>query len=990
MAGLLIKELQYRRMAERILIIAPGHLKYQWQREMKERFNTRFTIINRGLMSESFWGENIWDELDLCIAPIDFLKQDDVIQTLKSARWDLVIVDEAHKMSAYGRRTRRGVKIDRTKRYRVGEIISKNATHLLFLTATPHRGDEENFRLFLDLLRPQFFSKTELLKESVENKDNPLFVRRLKEDMKDFSGKKLFTPRNVITVTFPLTNDENDLYIAVTNYVRNYFDRAKENRSITFAMMILQRRLTSSVFAVHRSLERRKKRLEELLRLPEKIKQDDEYDILNRITDEDLEEMEEEERWRIEKKLEDLTIAKNIDEVRMEIDELERLIELAKRVMEAEIESKLVKLRDEILKNLEGRKLLIFTEFKDTLTYLEERLTSWGYRVNTIHGGLNMDSRIDAENRFRNETQIMIATEAAGEGINLQFCSLMVNYDIPWNPNRLEQRMGRIHRYGQDKEVFIYNMVSSDTREGQILERLFEKLNLMREALGSDRVFDIIGDLIPGTSLDEVLRDAITGQRRIEEIYEDYIDAINEQEVKGTIDRIFMTSLATRHIDYSGLIKERHEADENRLMPEYIEDYFLMAFEKFGGSFEKLDSYYRINSVPFELRRLNDDYSFKSRYGKVSHNYARITFDKEVAKSHTAYEYVAPGHPLLEAVNQRVLDEPTSSECFAVFVDEADSREGVIWFIIGEVRDGREEVAGRRIFSLYQSTGGDMQIVNPSILWDLSPLDNYSSNNLPEDILDRKEEIEDYAVTNLLFPYLSEIQEKRRREAAIKEKYGLRSLEYLLQESNDRLLHYYEEARLGKDMSMPILNEERRKEDLERKIAELKDEIRFESNLTVSNPEMIGAAVVIPSNKIRVSDKAITTSDMHHDKRIEETGMKVAIEFEQKNGWMVEDVHTENLGFDLRSVMFDEDGSFKDIRYIEVKARAREGGIRLSANEWKKAKRFKDQYWLYIVQDAGTDSPKLTRIQNPYQRFKIDEDIYATGYIIPFERLGEL
>ena len=459
MAGLLIKELQYRKMANRILIVAPGHLKYQWQREMKEKFNASFKNISRGLMDEAFWGENIWDEIDRCIASIDFLKQDDIRQTMRSAVWDLVIVDEAHKLSAYGYSTKKGMRVDKTKRYKVGEIISKNTTHLLFLTATPHRGDEENFRLFLDLLRPQFFSKTELLKESVESKDNPLFVRKLKEDMMDFSGKNLSTPRNVRTVSFPLTNDENKLYTEVTEYVKNYFDRAKEKRSITFAMMILQRRLTSSVFAIHSSLERRKKRLEELLKLPEKIKEDGEYEILDKITDEDLDEMEEKERWRIEEKLEDLTIAKNINEVRMEIGEIERLIELARRVMEAEVESKLVKLRDEVLQNLDGKKLLIFTEFKDTLYYLEDRLTSWGYGVNTIHGGMNMNNRIDAENRFKNETQIMIATEAAGEN----------------TPTRWLDKHGSTFRTYKNTMIFA---MSDSTGSGYLKEQIKEYLAL--------------------------------------------------------------------------------------------------------------------------------------------------------------------------------------------------------------------------------------------------------------------------------------------------------------------------------------------------------------------------------------------------------------------------------------------------------------------------------------------------------------------------------
>lgn len=587
MAGLIIKELQYRNLANNILIVAPGHLKYQWQREMKTKFGSPFTLVDRSLM-ESQWGQNIWENHKCCVASIDFLKRKDISDKLRSSTWDLVIVDEAHKMSAYGYSSRKGVKVDKTDRYKLGEILSDISMHMLFLTATPHRGDDENFRLFLNLLRPGFFSRTDLLQESIKNDENPLFIRRLKEDMKDFKGNPLFPPRHVNTVNFPLTPDEINLYNSVTNYVREYFDRAKENRSITFAMMILQRRLTSSTYAILKSLERRKERLEEILELPDKINQDADYEAVKNITEDDLEDMEEEERWKIEEKILHLTLAKNLGEVRLEIEKINELIKLAETVKEKEIESKLVKLRDDVLANIGEKKLLIFTEFKDTVDYLIEKLKHWGYSVNTIHGGMNMDARIEAEYKFKHETQILVATEAAGEGINLQFCSLMVNYDIPWNPNRLEQRMGRIHRYGQDKEVFIYNMVSKDTREGQILERLFEKLNSMRIALGSDRVFDVIGDVIPGSSLEEILRDAITGQRRMDEIYH-MMDSINPNEVRRTMDQIFQTSLATRHIDYSGMGQLVKEADENRLMPEYIEDYFLRAFERFGGIYKKME-----------------------------------------------------------------------------------------------------------------------------------------------------------------------------------------------------------------------------------------------------------------------------------------------------------------------------------------------------------------------------------------------------------------
>ena len=492
MAGLIFKELQYRRLARRVLIVAPGHLKYQWQREMKERFQTSFVIVDRARFHSS-WGENVWEETDRCITSIDFVKQDDVRSTLASTTWDLVIVDEAHKMSAYAYESRNRTRIDKTQRYRLGEVLSRRTNHLLFLTATPHRGDEQNFRLFLDLLRPGFFAQPELLQESIQNKDNPVFVRRLKEDMKRFDGAAIFPPRYVHTVSFRLTAAEAELYNGVTRYVQDYFDKARENRSISFALMILQRRLTSSTHAIYESLKRRRARLEELLDLPEQIREHrEDYLQIRGIGDEELQDMAAEERDEIEHRLEHLTIAENIEDVRAEIEQLEGLIQQAEQVRAQEVESKLVGLRDKVLANVGDRKLLIFTEFRDTLDYLVEKLRAWGYSVVTIHGQMGMDARIAAEHEFRDEAQIMVATEAAGEGINLQFCSLMVNYDIPWNPNRLEQRMGRIHRYGQEREVHIWNMISRDTREGQILERLFEKLGRMREALGSDRVFDII------------------------------------------------------------------------------------------------------------------------------------------------------------------------------------------------------------------------------------------------------------------------------------------------------------------------------------------------------------------------------------------------------------------------------------------------------------------------------------------------------------------
>ena len=1011
MAGLIVKELQYRRLAQRILIIAPGHLKYQWQREMKERFQTPFTIIDRARMNAT-WGENAWEDKDHCLTSIDFVKQDTVLSSLQNVRWDLVIVDEAHKMSAYAYQGKDQVKVDKTRRYRVGELLSRQTNHMLFLTATPHRGDEENFRLFLDLLRPGFFARTELLKESVQSGDNPIFVRRLKEDMKRFDGTDIFPPRHVHSVTFRLTEAERHLYNGVTNYVRNYFDRARENRSISFALMILQRRLTSSSQAIYLSLLRRKERLQNLLELPEQIRRDEDYMRARGLTEDDLAEMAEEERLEWEERLENLTLAENIEDVVAEIEQLEALIAQADKVRQQEIESKLVKLRDHVLANLGTRKLLIFTEFRDTVNYLVAKLQGWGYQVITIHGQMNMEDRLQAEHEFKTNAQIMVATEAAGEGINLQFCSWMINYDIPWNPNRLEQRMGRIHRYGQRYEVHIYNMIAQDTREGQILQRLFEKLERMKEDLGTDRVFDIIGDMIPGSRLDELLKEAIFSQRRMEEI-EQTIDAVNVKQAAQTLEKAFLTSLATRHIDVTGILREKMAAEENRLVPEYVEDYFLRAYQRIGG--QRLtprsggnSRFYTIANVPYDLRQWGQDYDFKTNYGLLFREYKQITFDKYAAREQAQAEFVAPGHPLLEALNQEILTRfHTNRDAYAVFGDPEGLREGTLWFVEGEVTDGSGQPAGKRVFCLYHALAdGRIQTINPAVLWDCEPLDDTPVADDLLALLQQRESIEDHIINNVLFPFQEEIQVRREHETRVKEKYGLRSLDYLMQESNQKILDYQLRQASGENLDLPLRNEQRNLEELQRRRSQLEQEILLERNVTVSEPRIIGTALIIPSTPQKPAappppatpkqareqpDEAEqyqagsdnSGADPTRKREIELVGMQVTVAYERENSRSPEDVSGENHGFDVRSLEYDADGAFAGIRYIEVKARAQSGAIRLSANEWKKARRYGDDFWLYIVTWAGTNEPQLQRIQNPATHLQMDEDIFATGYIIP-------
>jgi len=960
MTGLLLKELKYRGLVRRTLIVVPGHLKDQWLREMKERFAETFTVVDRNVMNAT-WGRNVWQEPPQVITSMDFAKQDDVMATLGETHWDLVVVDEAHKLAAY----RYGDKTSKTERYRFGEMLSRASQFLLFLTATPHRGDPENFRLFLDLLEPGLFANTELLLESVQNRDNPLFLRRLKEDLRDFEQRPLFPPRHVFTKSFRLNDAEKRLYNAVTEYVESSYNKAlaSEKRNVAFALLILQRRMASSVRAVRRSLERRKKRLEELLSLGQWLAEG------RPVDEEGMEDAPESERLRQEDELvERLTAAETREELQAEIETLANLIRLARDAERNEVETKLNELRkvmsaEKLQQN--GEKLLIFTESRETLEYLAEKLKAWGYAVVNLHGGMNLDARIRAEHEFREKAQVMVSTEAGGEGINLQFCALMVNYDIPWNPNRLEQRMGRIHRYGQQKEVHIYNLVAADTREGMVLHALFQKLERIQQALGSDRVFDVIGEVIPGRSLKDLIVEAIAQRRTLEQIVAE-IEAVPDEAAVRKTREAALEALATRHIDLSRILGEDRRAREHRLVPEYIEQFFVRTCAFLGVSLEKRrDGLWRLPHVPSELRTVSAD--FRHQYGEVFREYHKLAFDKQLARSQEAV-FVAPGHPLLESAIEQLLARCAPEvQRGAVFADPDGRLDGWLWFLEGELRDGTNQIAGKRLFAVFQPrTGGDLRLVNSSVLWDLKPLDRAD----PTDLRDLSEQpVLAFAVDSVLESYRAEILQLRQREADIKRKYGLRSLEQMILESDAKLIDY--ETRRAKGEPIPdaeLRNEERRKEDLQTRKQALEDEIRRQTSLLPSVPKVLGLARVLPQP---AADPA-----MRPDRDIEAIGMQVALDYERAQSRSPEDVSAQNLGYDIRS-----EGAAGAVRYIEVKARATTGAIVLTPNEWLMAQRLGDEYWLYVVEDAARE-PKLHTIQNPAATLKPDEIVGVVRLVV--------
>jgi SNF2 family DNA or RNA helicase len=473
MAGLLIRELKLRGLTERVLIVCPSNLTFQWQRELKEKFDEKFTVLKGSNIRDQF-GMNQWLEQKQVLTSLDLAKREDILPGLRQVHWDLVIVDEAHRMSASDPE-------HKTQRYRLGELLRDTSDHILLLTATPHRGDPENFSFFLQLLDADAYADVKSIRQAMDRRRAPFYLRRTKEAMVHFSerqpdgswvARKIFTKRIPHTVDFQIDGPEFELYRDVTNFVRRQSAKAAAQgedpraRAIGFLMALYQRRLASSTYAVRHSLENRARRLEDGLKRAQELARLAPPDLPD---PEEFEEMEESERERLEEMLDAITLTGNAEQVREEIAELKRLAVQAQTVEDSTTEAKLSRLKD--LLEREGffdqphKRLLIFSEFKDTLEYLVARFKAWNFRVGFIHGGMKPGSRDEpgtrlyAEQQFKDgEIQVLVATEAAGEGINLQCCNILFNYDIPWNPNRLEQRMGRIHRYGQPFDCLIFTL----------------------------------------------------------------------------------------------------------------------------------------------------------------------------------------------------------------------------------------------------------------------------------------------------------------------------------------------------------------------------------------------------------------------------------------------------------------------------------------------------------------------------------------------------
>jgi superfamily II DNA or RNA helicase len=1027
MAGLFIKELIARGDLQRCLVVCPGSLAEQWQDELYRRFQLAFEILTNDKLEAARTG-NWFLENNLVIARLDKLsRNEDVQQKLQvpECRWDLVVCDEAHKLSA----TFFGGEVKYTKRYHLGQLLSGLTRHFLLMTATPHNGKEEDFQLFMALLDGDRFQGR--FRDGVHQVDTSDLMRRMvKENLLKFDGTPLFPERIAYTVPYKLSNAEAQLYKEVTDYVREEFNRAealandKRAGTVGFALTILQRRLASSPEAIYQSLHRRSERLQKRLRELELLQRGAAAEAIAAampaLDDDDVEDLEEAPDNEVQAAEEDIldqaTAARTIDELKAEIATLGRLESLALAVRRSGEDRKwreLASLLGEIFRStavpsdapVDGastipppkpsphQKLVIFTEHRDTLSYLETRITTLLGRkeaVVLIHGGMGREERMKAQESFKHdpEVNVLIATDAAGEGINLQRAHLMVNYDLPWNPNRIEQRFGRIHRIGQTEVCHLWNLIADETREGDVYRTLLEKLEQARQSLGG-QVFDVLGKLqFEGRSLRDLLIQAIRYGDRPD------IRAKLTQAIAKAVDRKQLQNLLEEHalahdvMDASRVARVREDmerADARRLQPHYVESFFLEAFKHLGGTVRQREARrYEVTHVPAPVR--NRDRLIGTGE-PVLPRYERIAFEKSLMapQGEPLAAFVCPGHPLLDATLDLTLNRHRDLlRRGTVLIDEGDSgtTPRVHFYMEHAIQDAsvlkngdRRTISKQMLYVELDATGHARHLHYAPYL-DYRPL---RADEPGVDVLFARPECAwitrgleqkalGHAIAEVVPEHLKEVRDRRiawidKARAAVKDRltkeigyWDHRAEDLKLQEQAGKL-----NARLNSQEAR------RRADDLQGRLQRRMEQLDLEAQVSALPPVALGGFVVVPAGLIAViSGRPLSKTMQAVDTQASAARARaIVLEVERRLGFEPTDREFEKLGYDVES----RDVRTGQLRFLEVKGRISGAAtITVTKNEILYSLNKPDDFILAIVEFLEGDAHRVHYVRRPFQR----------------------
>lgn len=1003
MAGLLIKEMIVRGDLQRCLIVAPGSLTEQWQDELHEKFGLHFDLLTREMIQAS-GAESPFDRHACLIARMDQLSRNEDLQArLKSAReWDLVIVDEAHRMSA----SYTGGEVKRTKRYDLGRVIGSHCRNFLLMTATPHNGHEESFQLFLALIDTDRFEGK--FRDGIHSQDpSDLMRRMIKEELVRFDGSPLFPERKSYTAQYELSLEEARLYTAVTDYVRNQMnlaDRMAEGDgsrrvNVGFALMTLQRRLASSSRAIYRSLQRRRERLESRLseeRLALRGRQerleaaeglledlDDFYDETPQDEIDDLE----------DHLIDNSTAAQSLEELQAEIDILKLLEEQAKRVVHAGFDAKWNELQsildDPLMVDEKGnrRKLVIFSEFRDTLAYLVDKVRSRIGRAEAvveIHGGVTREERRKVVHAFMNdpEVQVLIANDAAGEGVNLQRAHLMVNYDLPWNPNRLEQRFGRIHRIGQTEVCHLWNLIAKDTREGDVYVKLLHKLEASAESL-KGKVFDVLGQLFDQKPLRKLLEEAILNGKtpEAESKIRKVIDTVFDPEnLRRVLERQALCHDAMDPSQVAAIRDQMIRAEARRLQPHFVEAFFREAFSHLGGAIHRREEgRYEITRVPQAIRDRDRQIGTGA---PVLQRYERVCFEKAFADGPPRAELVGLGHPLLDATIDLVRERHGALlKQGAVLIDERDfgTTPRLLFSIDETITDGRRNrhgeahVVSRRM--RYVEVGETNEYQNAGA----APYLDYRSASETElgllyEVLDApwmkrdwEHEVTAWASAELVPKHLQEVKDLRG-PAITKTMEEVRSrLTREIMHWDNRYNELREREQAGKKTALPAKQAATRRDNLTERLQAREAEIQRELEIRPGVPSILGGALVIPAGLLKSlqgqsANDPDDSADAEARKRVELAAMAAVMKAELDAGRQPEDVSAERgLGHDIVS---RNPQDLEEVYLIEVKGRVKGAeSVTLTANEIRCANN-SDKFRLAIVQVEGDTQTKPVYVKN--------------------------
>lgn len=1009
MAGLLIRELMMRADARRIMVVAPGSLAGQWQDELREKFGINFEIFSRERQEASASGNYFADE-DRLIVRLDQLARNvEYREMLALTHWDLIIVDEAHKMSA----SFFSGEVKKTKRFDLGEQLGGLCRHFLLMTATPHNGKDEDFQLFMSLLDgDRFYGKFREGAHKVDVSD--LMRRMVKEKLLKFDGTPLFPERRAYTASYELSPLEAALYEGVTTYVREEMNRAdrlegKRKNTIGFALTQLQRRLASSPAAIYESLRRRRARLEVQL---EELKTLARGRSVREITPiyvpkildlpDNLDEAEDElspEDYETytEQVVSQATTAETMQELEAEIFSLRELEARARQVVDSRSDSKWSQLSHILqdqpeMRDAAGRrrKLILFTEHRDTLNYLQARISDLlgsTRAVVTIHGGTNRDERRKVQELFRQDKDVLVlvATDAAGEGVNLQNANLMVNYDLPWNPNRIEQRFGRIHRIGQREVCHLWNLIAQGTREGEVFQRLFEKLEIERVALGG-QVFDILGEAFDNVSLKDLLVQAIRysdlpeTRAKLNQVIDGALDTAH---LKAIIDRNALIDNAMSLEHLFAIKEEMDKAEARKLQPYFLRSYFLEAFARAGGEARRREGHrYEIRYVPGVLRER--DRQISETRMPVLTKYERICFDKQDVHvdGRPMADLVHPAHPLMASLLDVTLgDNRAALKQGAVLLDPADPGEATSLLLLVDhsIREGtgnNARVISQRLQFVRADAQGTMSFAGWAPHLDLECLSGTDQERVIP-LLDEPwlaSGIEgralQHAAATLAPGHFEEVRSRRERQidkthAAVHERLT-REINYLAH----RAAELDQEVRAGKQPRTTPDQLRRRAEDLAARLQARKRELEESRHIVSATPVIVGGAVVIPAGllaRLRGEQAPAFSADPAARAEIERRAMQAVMAHEQSLGHAVWDVSAQKCGWDVTAQPPVVDGVLPDARHIEVKGRTKAAAdVIVTRNEICTALNQGDKFWLAIVLVDGDTTEGPHYVSRPF------------------------